>query len=61
MPINKIPEAAVTGREGSGCDVPVHVIEDNGTTARVQIEGCGIQLRQGQVHTVASDRIERIR
>ena len=61
MPINKIPEAAVTGREGSGVDVPVHVIEDNGTTARVQIEGCGIQLRQGQVHTVDSHRIERIR
>jgi hypothetical protein len=58
MPNKKIEESAVTGRNGYGVDLPVYVLEDNGTTARVQIQGCGIQLRQGEIYTVASDRIQ---
>lgn len=58
MPINKISESAVTGRPG-GCDLPIHVINDNGTTAEVRIEGTGVYLAQGQVRTVASDAIQR--
>lgn len=58
MPINNISESAVTGRPG-GCDLPIHVINDNGTTAEVRIEGTGVHLTQGQVHTVASGAIRR--
>jgi hypothetical protein len=53
MPTNKIAESAVTGRTG-GCDLPIRILDDNGTTARVLIEGTGIYLTQGQIHTVAS-------
>ncbi|WP_405883619.1 hypothetical protein OG747_36560 [Streptomyces sp. NBC_01384] len=56
MPIHKVNESAVTGRDG--CTLPARVLADNGITARVQIEGCGIQLRQGQIHTVASNAIQ---
>jgi hypothetical protein len=41
--------------------VPVRVLADNGTTATVQIEGCGIHLRQGAVHDVPSSTLERRR
>ncbi|MFE7752148.1 hypothetical protein [Streptomyces sp. NPDC057428] len=62
MPLHAIPEkAALPHIATAGCTVPVHILEDDGTTARVQIEGCGIHLRQGQIHTVASDAIEPIR
>jgi hypothetical protein len=59
MPNTKIDESAVTGREGSGCTLPVDVLNDNGTTALVRIEGSGVQLRQGHLHTVASTSIQR--
>lgn len=59
MPTTKIDEAAVTGRTGSGCTLPVDVLDDNGVTARVRIEGSGVHLRQGHIHTVASTAIQR--
>lgn len=40
-------------------NVRVHVIENDGTTARVRIEGCGIHLRQGHIHNVLSSALER--
>ena len=62
MPIHAIPERAALPHIGTaGCTVPVRVLADDGTTARVQIEGCGIHLRQGQIHSVPSDAVERIR
>jgi hypothetical protein len=57
MPTDKIAESAVTGHSG-GCNLPVRVLDDNGTTAKVLIEGTGIYLTQGQVHTVASDAVK---
>lgn len=57
MPTTKISESAVTGRPG-GCDLPVHVINDNGTTAEIRIEGTGVYLTQGQIHTVESAAIK---
>jgi len=59
MPTTKIDESAVTGREGYGCTLPVDVLNDDGTTARVRIEGSGVHLRQGHIHTVASTAIKR--
>ncbi|WP_435279148.1 hypothetical protein [Streptomyces sp. 1222.5] len=60
MPIHKIDEKAVLPDiDGDGITVPVHVLADDGTTARVQIEGCGIHLRQGQVHIVPSAALQR--
>ncbi len=59
MPMFKISESAVTGRTNTGCDVPVRVLHDNGTTAKVITEGTGIYVTQGQVHTVPSDAIQR--
>lgn len=35
-------------------NVRVSVIADDGTTARVQIQDCGIHLRQGEIYTVPS-------
>lgn len=52
-----IDESAVTGRDGT--TVRVRVLSDDGRTARVQVEDCGIYLRQGQVHTVDSDQVRR--
>lgn len=42
-----------------GTRVPVRVLTDDGTTARVQVEGCGVLLRQGAVHTVPSAAVRR--
>lgn len=56
MPMYEIDESAVT-KSDMGITVAVHVIDDNGTTAQVRIEDCGITLRQGHVHTVASDQL----
>ncbi|MFF1444138.1 hypothetical protein [Streptomyces sp. NPDC058295] len=62
MPIHKVDEKSVLPHiGGSGITVPVRVIADDGNTARVQIEGCGIHLRQGQIHTVPSDQIKPLR
>ena len=60
MPLHVIDEKAVRPEIGDGgITVPVRVLDDDGTTARVQIEGCGIHLRQGAVHTVASSAVRR--
>ncbi|WP_159107036.1 hypothetical protein [Streptomyces coelicoflavus] len=62
MPMHVIDEKAVLPETGQhGNTVPVRVLSDDGTTARVQIEGCGIHLRQGAVHTVASTAVRRSR
>jgi hypothetical protein len=60
MPIDKIQESSVTGREG-GCDIPVRVLADDGTTAHVITEGTGIHVKQGQVHTVPSADVTPLR
>ena len=59
MTVFKISESAVTGRAGSGCEVPVRVLGDDGTTARVLVEGAGVYLRQGGTRTVASAAVQR--
>lgn len=59
MPIEMINESAVTGRVG--CDVPIRVLADDGTSARVITEGTGIHLKQGEVHTVRSSDVKPIR
>jgi hypothetical protein len=62
MAIHQIPERAALPQVGEhGVTVPVRILTDDGTTARVQIEGCGIHLRQGAVHTVPSTSVERSR
>ncbi|MEU7399989.1 hypothetical protein [Streptomyces sp. NPDC044948] len=62
MPMHVIDENAVLPEIGEdGTTVPVHVLADDGTTARVQIEGCGVLLRQGAVHQVASTAVRRSR
>lgn len=60
MPLHQIEEKAVLPEIGEcGVTVPVRVLDDDGTTARVQIEGCGIHLRQGAVHNVPSTAVQR--
>ncbi|MFF7527345.1 hypothetical protein [Streptomyces pseudovenezuelae] len=60
MPNTKINEAAVTGGNPDyQVTVPVDVLEDDGTTAKVRIEGCGIHVRQGHIHNVPSTAIHR--
>ncbi len=58
MPINQIHESAVTQRGGLGKTVPIHVLSDDGTTARIRIEGAGLYLQQGHTHTVPSNTIQ---
>lgn len=38
----------------SGCNVRVDVISNDGQTARVRVDDCGVHARQGQEHTVSS-------
>lgn len=60
MPMRVIDEKAVLPEIGQhGNTVPVRVLDDDGTLARVQIEGCGIHLRQGAVHIVALTAVRR--
>jgi hypothetical protein len=60
--MHAIEEKAVHPEIGiHGCTVPVRVLHDDGTTARVLIEGTGIHVRQGAVHDVASDAVHRAR
>ncbi|MFJ5785353.1 hypothetical protein [Streptomyces hydrogenans] len=40
-----------------GTTVRVRVLADNGRTAEVQVEDCGVWARQGQIHHVPSDAI----
>lgn len=55
-----INERAVRPEIGEhGTTVPVRVLADNGTTARVQVQGCGVLLRQGAVHTVPTTAVRR--
>lgn len=62
MTIHQIPEQAAHPHIGEyGTTVPVRVLTDNGTTAQVLIEGCGILLRQGAIHTVPSAEVQRRR
>jgi hypothetical protein len=41
----------------NGTTVRIDVLSDNGTTAKVQIQDCGVRARQGHIHTVASSAI----
>lgn len=60
MSMHQIDERAVRPELGAhGTTVPVQVIADDGTTARIQIEGCGVLLRQGAVHDVPSTAVQR--
>ncbi len=47
-------ETAATGRGGIGRTLPVHVVDNDGTTARVQVQESGLYLKQGETHTVPS-------
>ncbi|MFI2426528.1 hypothetical protein ACH5A7_20930 [Streptomyces sp. NPDC018955] len=62
MPMHQIDERAVRPEIGEyGTTVPVQVLTDDGTSARIQIEGCGVLLRQGAVHTVPSTAVKKRR
>jgi len=62
MPMHQIPERAALPHIGEhGNTVPVRILTDDGTTTRVLVEGAGIHLRQGQIHTVPSGSVERRR
>ncbi len=43
----------------AGITVLVKVIANDGTNATVVIEGCGIYVRQGQIHTVPASALQR--
>lgn len=55
--MHQIREAAVTGHDDISTTLPVRVLADDGTTARILIEGCGVLLRQGQVQDVPSNAV----
>lgn len=62
MPMHQIEEQAARPEIGQhGVIVPVRVLADDGTTARVLIEGAGIHLRQGAVHDVPSTAVKKRR
>ncbi|MFI0929710.1 hypothetical protein ACH4TP_38165 [Streptomyces sp. NPDC021012] len=41
----------------NGTTVRARVLSDDGATAQIQIEDCGVHARQGQVHQVPSDAV----
>lgn len=60
--MHQMPERAALPHIGEhGNTVPVRILTDDGTLARVLVEGAGIHLRQGSVHTVPSSSVERHR
>lgn len=60
MPPHEIDERAVRPELGQdGVTVPVDVLADDGVIAQVQVQGCGVLLRQGAVHTVPSTAVRR--
>lgn len=57
--MRQIEERAVRPELGAhGTTVPVQVLTDDGTTARIQVEGCGVLLRQGAVHEIPSTAVK---
>lgn len=50
----QIHESAATGRGGIGRTLSVDVLDNDGTTARVQVQETGLYLKQGETHTVPS-------
>lgn len=40
-----------------GCNVRVKVLADDGKTAKVMVDDCGVQVRQGDIHTVRSSAL----
>ncbi len=40
-----------------GCNVRVKVLADDGQTAKVIVDGCGVQARQGDRYTVRSSAL----
>ncbi|MBL3669077.1 hypothetical protein JL475_24400 [Streptomyces sp. M2CJ-2] len=58
--MHAIEERAARPEVGAhGAIVPVRVLADDGHQAEVQVEGCGVLLRQGAVHTVPSSALQR--
>ena len=53
----KIRESVITGRS-SRIEIPVYVLSDNGTNARIRLEDNGTTLKQNQEFDVPSDDIE---
>lgn len=43
----------------NGTTVRIRILSDNGVTAQIQIEDCGVHARQGQIHTVPTDAVRR--
>ena len=41
----------------SGCNVRVDVLANDGRTARVRVDDCGVHARQGQVREVPSSAL----
>ena len=41
----------------TGTTIRVRVLADNGRTAEVQVEDCGVWARQGQIHHVPSSAV----
>jgi hypothetical protein len=52
-----IHETAAIQRGGIGRILPVRILDNDGTTARVQAQATGLYLTQGQTYTVPSDQI----
>jgi hypothetical protein len=62
MPMHRIRERDIPalGYDATGGTiVKVSLLEDDGTTARIQVQDCGVAARQGQIHTVASSAVRR--
>lgn len=51
----RVEEQDLFGTPGS--NVRVRVLKDDGKTAKVIVEDCGVHARQGQIHTVRSSAL----
>lgn len=55
--VHVVDESAIWPHLANGTTVRVRVLADNGRTAEVQVEDCGVWARQGQIHHVPSSAV----
>lgn len=55
--MHKIRERDIPKVRGEGITVKIAVLERFGDEARIQIQDCGVHVRQGETYTVPSEAI----
>ena len=57
MSMHKIRERDIPKVHGEGITVKIQFLERHGDETRIQIQDCGVFVRQGEIYTVPSEVI----